>query len=195
MQGSLPRTLAIVVILAVTVFLLGKIFFGGPQFEAGKCVDAEGALADCDDAKALHKLAREVESQDECPKESFKLYAFRGSLFCGVALKGAPAPLKDVVPCLLLAGAQLAGGPRDLAFAKGSPSAGASSTTKGVVKVRGDDWRVFYVLFEGQIDPGVDAIVANPTRVPFVAYITGASEHRREVAAATRCARGDAPAN
>jgi hypothetical protein len=194
MQGTLPRTLAIVVILAVTEMLLSQLFFGGPHFETGKCVDGAGALADCDDKKALYRLAREVESQDECPKESFKLYAFRGSLFCGVALKGAPAPLRDVVPCLLLAGAQLAGSPRDLGFAREAQTADASSTTKGVVKVRGDDWRLFYVLFEGQIDPGVDAILANPTRVPFVAYITGASEHREEVAAATRCARGDAPA-
>ena len=80
---------------------------------------------------------------------------------------------------------------------RGAPTAPAAKAAadSGVVKVRGDDWRIFYVLYEGQLDPGPAAIVANPAKAVFVAYITNASEHRKQVAAATRCARGDAPAS
>ncbi len=198
MRGPLPRLVAIVVILAITFMLLSKILFGGPDFEAGKCVDDDGALVGCGDAKALYRLVREVDDGRDCPSESQKLYRFRSSLFCGVALKGgAPAPSGDYVPCLLLAGAELARRPEDLAFARGAGSAaGAQAGSRsGVVKVRGDDWRIFYVLYEGQIDPGPAAIVANPAKAVFVAYITKASEHRKEVAAATRCARDVAPAS
>jgi hypothetical protein len=185
---------AIVVILAITVMLVTKLLFGGPHPKAGTCVDDDGALIGCGEKAALYKLVREVDEGSECPSESQKLYQFRSSLFCGVALRGAPATSGDYVPCLLLAGAQLARRPQDLAFAKGlHAGAAASATTTGVVKVRGDDWRIFYVLYEGQIDPGPPAIVADPAQAVFVAYITGASEHRKEVAAATRCARGDAP--
>jgi hypothetical protein len=196
MRGSLPRLVAIVVILAITFLLVSKILFGGPHPATGKCVDVEGALVSCGDRAALYELVREVDDPRECPSESRKLYRFRSSLYCGVALKGAPAPSGDVVPCLLLAGARLARRPRDLAFARGAaaraaPAGGAGS---GVVKVRGEDWRIFYVLSEGQLDPGLAAIVANPARVAFVAYIAGAARHRRAVAAATRCARGEAPA-
>jgi len=186
---------AIVVILTITFMLVSKMLFGGPDFEAGKCVDDDGALVECGDDKALYKLVREVDDARECPSESQKLYQFRSSLYCGVALKGAPAPSGDYVPCLLLAGAELARRSQDLTFARGVPAdAGAQvGTGTGVVKVRGDDWRIFYVLYEGQIDPGAAAIVANPAKVVFVAYITQASERRKDVAAATRCARGAAP--
>jgi hypothetical protein len=195
---------AIVVILAITFMLVSKILFGGPDFEAGKCVDDDGALVGCGDDRALYKLEREVDDGSQCPSQSQKLYQFRSSLFCGVALKGgAPAPSQEYVPCLLLAGAELARRPQDLAFARGAAAAPAAKAGvpaakagagSGVVKVRGDDWRIFYVLYEGQLDPGPAAIVANPAKAVFVAYITNASEHRKQVAAATRCARGDAPA-
>ena len=200
MRGPLPRLVAIVVVLAITFMLVSKILFGGPDFEAGKCVDDDGALVGCGDDEALYKLVREVNSGRECPSRSQKLYQFRSSLFCGVALKGgAPAPSQEYVPCLLLAGAELARRPQDLAFARGgaaaaAPAAKAGAQT-GIVKVRGDDWRLFYVLYEGQLDPGPAAIVANPAKAVFVAYITRASEHRAQVAAATRCARGDVPAS
>jgi hypothetical protein len=187
---------AIVVILAITFMLVSKILFGGPDPKTGRCVDADGALVGCGEAKALYKLVREVDDGRECPSESQKLYQFRSSLYCGVALKGAPAPSQEYVPCLLLAGAELARRPQDLAFARGvaaAPAAKAGAET-GVVKVRGDDWRIFYVLYEGQLDPGPAAIVANPAKAVFVAYITQASQHRKQVAAATRCAHGDAPA-
>ncbi len=141
---------------------------------------------------------REVDEGRECPSESQKLYQFRSSLYCGVALKGAPAPSQEYVPCLLLAGAELARRPQDLAFARDAAAAAGQpiGSGGGVFKVRGEDWRIFYVLFEGQLDPGLQAIVANPAKVPFVAYITQASEHRKEIAAATRCASGaDAPAS
>jgi len=194
-MGSAPRLVAIVVILAITVFLVTKILFGGPDPESGKCVDADGALVGCDERAALYKLVREVDDRSECPSEALKLYQFRSSLFCGVALRGAPAPSGDYVPCLLLAGAELARGPDDLAFAKdGVGEAVAGSSGSGVVKVRGDDWRIFYVLSEGQLDPGPAAVVANPAKVVFVAYVDDASANRKEVAAATRCARGEAPA-
>ncbi len=55
--------------------------------------------------------------------------------------------------------------------------------------MRGAGWRIFYVLHEGQLDPGPQAVVADPGSVVFVVYIDDASAHRKEVAAATRCAR------
>ena len=50
MRGPLPRLVAIVVILAITFMLVSKILFGGPDFEAGKCVDDDGALVGCERA-------------------------------------------------------------------------------------------------------------------------------------------------
>jgi len=181
---------AIVVILAITVMVLTKIFFGGPEPEKGKCVDSDGALVGCGEQAALYKLVREVGDGRECPSNARKLYQFRSDLFCGVALRGAPAPSGEYVPCLLLAGAELARGADDLAFAKPGVTGAKSGSSSGVVKVRGDDWRIFYVLSTGQIDPGPAAVVANPATVAFVAYIERASEHRKQVAAATRCAAG-----
>ena len=197
MRGPVPRLVAIVVVLAIAFMLVSRILFGGPDPQAGKCVDEDGALVGCGDRTALYKLVREVDDGRDCPSESQKLYQFRSSLYCGVALKGAPAPSREYVPCLLLAGAELARRPQDLAFARGvgADAGSAVGGGTGVVKVRGDDWRIFYVLYEGQIDPGPAAIVANPAKAVFVAYITRASERRKQVAAATRCARGDAPAS
>ena len=194
-MGSAPRLVAIVVILAITVFLVTKILFGGPDPETGKCVDAKGALVGCGERAALYKLDRKVDDPRKCPSDARKVYQFRSDLFCGVALRGAPAPSGEYVPCLLLAGAELARSADDLAFAKAGAGEAASSGSKsGVVKVRGDDWRIFYVLSEGQLDPGPAAVVANPAKVVFVAYVDDASANRKEVAAATRCARGEAPA-
>jgi len=197
MRGPLPRLVAIVVILTITFMLVARILFGGPNPEPGKCVGSDGALVGCGARAALYKLVREVDDGRECPSESAKLYQFRSSLYCGVALRGAPATSDDVVPCLLLAGARLARRAEDLAFARGF-AAGAGSIDgdekTGVVKVRGPDWRIFYVLYEGQIDPGLRAIVADPAEVVFVTYVTAASRHRKQVAAATRCARGEQPA-
>jgi len=197
MRGPLPRYVAIIVILAITVMLVRQILFGGPDPETGKCVDGAGALVGCDESKALYKLVREVDDARECPSQSQKIYQFRSSLYCGVALKGAPAPSKDYVPCVLLAGAKLAANAQDLAFARGASASSApvGGRDSGAFKVRGGDWRIFYVLFEGQLDPGLAAIVANPAKVPYVAYITQASEHRKQIAAATRCAGEDAPAS
>jgi hypothetical protein len=192
-MGSTPRLVAIVVILAVTVMVVTKIFFGGPDPEKGKCVNARGALVGCGQRAALYKLVREVDDGRECPSDASKLYRFRSSLFCGVALKGAPPPSAQIVPCLLQAGAKLAGGPGELAFARGVRAADAASARPGVIKVRGDDWRMFYVLHAGQLDPGPAAVVARPGQVVYVAYIERASEHRKAVAAATRCARASAP--
>ncbi|MEY2513902.1 MAG: hypothetical protein QOJ89_1260 [bacterium] len=198
MRRPLPRLVAIVVILTVTFMLVSKILFGGDDPKTGECVDGGGALVGCGEATALYKLVREVDDGSECPSASQKLYQLRSSLYCGVALRGgAPAPSREYVPCLLLAGAELARRPQDLAFAHGAAAAPAAKAGRqtGVVKVRGDDWRIFYVLYEGQLDPGPAAIVANPAKAVFVAYITNASEHRTQVAAATRCARGDVPAS
>ena len=194
MQRSLPRLIAIVVVLTITFMLVSRLLFGGPDPDAGECVDDGGALVGCDDSAALYKLVREVDDGRDCPSQSQKLYQFRSSLYCGGALKGAPAPSKEYVPCLLVAGAQLARRPEDLAFADGeNVRAARVSRGSGVYKARGDDWRIFYVLFEGQLDPGLAAVVANPAKVVFAAYITEASAHRAQVAAATRCARAPQP--
>jgi hypothetical protein len=194
MRGSLPRTLAILVILAVTVLLVGRIFTSGPDPATGKCVDFHGRLVGCGDRAALYRLAREVDSGRECPAASRKLYRLRSALYCGVALRGAPAPSTDYVPCLLLAGAELAARSRDLSFAEGFDAASRTARSAGIVKVRGENWRIFYVLSQGQLDPGLAAVVADPATVAFVAYIADARAHRRQVAAATRCARGGTPA-
>ncbi len=189
MQGKQRRVVIsafVVLFLAVLVWQLRS----GPDPETGKCVDREGALVGCDAKTALYKLEREVASGRECPADSSKLYSFRSSLYCGVALRGAPVPSPEYVPCLLQAGARLARSAGELAFARGfeGPRASASDATSGQIKVRGDDWRLFYVLHSGQLDPGLKAVVANPGEVVFVAYITGAAAHRKEIAAATRCA-------
>ena len=191
MRGPVPRLVAIVVILAIAFMAVSKILFGGPDPRAGRCVDAAGALVGCGEGAALYKLVREVDDGRDCPSESQKLYQFRSSLYCGVALKGAPSPSQELVPCLLLAGAQLAGDAGDLAFAAGDEAV-SGPLGESVVKVRGDDWRIFYVLFEGQLDPGLPAILADPAKAVFVAYVTDAPAKRREVAAATRCGLGPA---
>lgn len=189
MQGS-QRRLVIggfaVLFVAVLVWQLGS----GPQPQTGRCVDRRGALVGCADRAALYKLEREVGDARECPADASKVYSFRSSLYCGVALRGAPVPSPEYVPCLLQAGAQLAHTAGDLAFARGfaAPPASARDAASGRIKVRGGDWRIFYVLHEGQLDPGLAAVVANPSAVVFAAYITQAAEHRAEIAAATRCA-------
>jgi hypothetical protein len=190
MQGSKRSTVigaCVVLFIAVLVWQLSS----GPDPRTGKCVDARGALVGCGARAALYKLVREVDSGRECPANAGKVYSFRSSLYCGVALRGAPVPSPEYVPCLLQAGAKLAGA-ADLAFARGfaAKPASASDARSGRVKVRGDDWRIFYVLHEGQLDPGLNAVVADPGAVVFVAYITDAAEHRKEIAAATRCASG-----
>jgi hypothetical protein len=196
MQAMLRRPPVIaglvVLFLAVVVYFLRS----GPDPETGKCVDRTGALVGCGTRAALYKLTREVNSGRDCGADSTKLYGFRDSLYCGVALHGAPAPSRDYVPCLLLAGAKLARRPADLAFAEGiaPPLASARDTADGRIKIRGEGWRVFYVLHEGQLDPGLPSVVANPSRVVFVAYITAAGKHRKQVAAATRCASDPHPA-
>jgi hypothetical protein len=187
--GAVPKLVAIVVILALTFLAVSKILFGGSDPQIGACVDAGGALVGCGEDAALYKLVREVDDARECPSESQKLYQFRSRLYCGVALKGAPPPSGEVASCLLLAGAELARNAQDLAFAAGDDAA-SGNLAPGVVKVRGDGWRIFYVLFEGQLDPGLRAILANPAKVLFVAYITEARARRKEVAAATGCATG-----
>ena len=191
MQGSQRRVVIgcfVVLFLAVLVWQLSS----GPEPATGKCVDRGGALVGCEADTALYKLARKVDSGRECPANSNKLYALRGTLYCGVALRGAAVPRPDYVPCLLLAGAKLADSAEELAFARGfaAPPASPSAVASGRIKVRGDDWRIFYVLHSGQLDPGLAAVVARPAAVVFVAYITDAAAHRKEVAAATRCASG-----
>ncbi|MGI8731033.1 MAG: hypothetical protein ACR2LK_13810 [Solirubrobacteraceae bacterium] len=181
------RGVIVVVIVAVTAVLVFRILFGGPNPEIGKCVDARNGLVDCSDGAAVFELVREVDSGQDCPSESLKLYAFRSSLYCGVALEGAPESSTDYIPCLLLAGAKLTGDADDLSFA--TPYADQpASRREGIVTVTGDDWRIYYVLFEGQLDPGPEAVVADPSKVQFAAYIDDATSRRDEVAAALRCA-------
>jgi hypothetical protein len=191
MQGSPLRMLAVVAIVGVTIVLVAHIAFGGPDPKAGRCVDAHNGLVGCGSAAAVFRLVREVDSDRECPEDSLKLYEFRSKLFCGVALKGAPAPSDEYVPCLLLAGAQLAGSAADLRFAArdvaSARRSGVGGARTGAVALAGDDWRIFYVLSQGQLDPGPRAIVADPAKAPFVAYIADASAHAKEVAAAARC--------
>ena len=190
MQGS-QRKVLIAGLAALFVGVLVYSLSSGADPQTGKCVDARGALVGCGARAAVYRLAREVKSGRACPANANKLYTFRSTLYCGVALHGAPVPSRDYVPCLLVAGATLAQTSADLAFAKGfagAPPPRASATATGRIKVRGDDWRIFYVLHEGQVDPGLSAVVANPAAVVFVAYITGAAAHRKQVAAATRCA-------
>src|ERR1051325_7586228 len=106
MQGAQRRWviggLAVLFVAALWYFLSS-----GPEPAAGKCIDARGTLVGCDERAASYKLARQVASGRECPAATTKLVTFRSSLYCGVALRGAPAPSSEYVPCLLLAGAKL----------------------------------------------------------------------------------------
>lgn len=181
-----------VVIVAVTAVLVFRIFFGGPDPETGKCVDARSELVDCGDSAATFKLVREVDAVDQCPSDSRKTYQLRSNLYCGVALRGAPKPSTEYVSCLLLAGAELADDAGDLRFAA-SYAGGPGTMRSGAVTVTGADWRIYYVLAEGQLDPGVRAVVADPAKVVFAAYIDEAGDRRDEVAAATRCVPGAPP--
>ena len=187
------RTGLVVAIVAVTALLVLKILFSGPDPQTGKCVDKGNQLVDCDARAAVFKLVRKVDEARECPGEASKLYQFRSDLFCGVALNGAPAVSPEYVSCLLLAGAELASKPADLSFAESSP--GRAQTSKGAVTVTGDDWRIFYVLAKGRLDPGAAAIVANPARAIFVAYIDDAGTRAKDVTAAERCVPGAAAAS
>jgi hypothetical protein len=187
------RTGLVVVIVAVTALLVFKILFGGPDPQTGKCVDKGDELVGCDTRAAVFKLVRKVDEARECPGDASKLYQFRSDLFCGVALNGAPAVSPEYVSCLLLAGAELASKPADLSFAAASP--GRARSVKGAVTVTGDDWRIFYVLAKGGLDPGAAAVVANPARAIFVAYIDDAGRRPKDVAAAERCVPGAAAAS
>jgi hypothetical protein len=188
------RTGLVVVIVAVTAVLVVKILLGGPDPQTGRCVDAHNELVDCDARAAVFKLVRKVDAARDCPADARKLYQFESDLFCGVALHGAPAVSGEYVSCLLLAGAELASRPADLSFAKASRPVRTHSAD-GAVTVTGDDWRIFYVLAEGQLDPGAPAIVANPARAIFVAYIDEAGARPKDVAAAERCVPGAAAAS
>jgi hypothetical protein len=187
------RTGLVVAIVAVTALLVFKILFGGPDPQTGKCVDKGNELVDCDARAAVFKLVRKVDEARECPGDASKLYQFRSDLFCGVALNGAPAVSPEYVSCLLLAGAKLASKPADLSFAAAAP--GRARSVRGAVTVTGDDWRIFYVLAKGRLDPGAAAIVANPAMATFVAYIEDARARAKDVAAAERCVPGAAAAS
>lgn len=187
------RTGLVVVIVAVTALLVSRILFGGPDPQTGKCVDKGNELVDCDARAAVFRLVRKVDDARECPTDARKLYQFRSDLFCGVALHGAPEVSGEYVSCLLLAGAKLASRPADLSFARASP--GRARSARGAVTVTGDDWRIFYVLAKGQLDPGAPAVVANPSKAIFVAYIADAASHAKDVAAAERCVPGAAAAS
>jgi hypothetical protein len=188
------RTGLVVAIVAVTALLVFKILFGGPDPQTGRCVDTHNDLVDCDARAAIFKLVRKVDAARDCPADARKLYQFKSDLFCGVALHGAPAVSPEYVSCLLLAGARLASTPADLSFAAKASNPGRVRSSRGAVTVTGDDWRIFYVLAEGQLDPGAPAIVANPARAIFVAYIDDAAARAKDVAAAERCVPGAAAA-
>ncbi len=192
MRGPL-RTVIAVAIVAVTVVLVWRVVLGGPDPEVGDCVDAGNELVGCADRAAVFKLVREVDTWWRLPARQPQALPVSQSLYCGVALEGAPAPSSEYVSCLLLAGAELARDARALRFA-GAGSASAVAEHGGRVKVRGEGWRIFYVLHRGQLDPGLPAILAKPSAVLFVAYIDDAMKRRAEVAAATRCAREPVPA-
>ncbi len=66
MRGTLPRLATIVVILAITLPVVSKLLLGGPDPQAGKCVDRVGALVGCGERTALYKLVREVDDGPEC---------------------------------------------------------------------------------------------------------------------------------
>lgn len=186
------RSGLVVVIVAITAVLVFRILFSGPDPEAGKCVDARGQLVGCGHRAAVYKLVSEVDSAQDCPSDSRRSYRFRSSLYCGVALDGAPETSREYIPCLLLAGAELAGDSADLSFAR-TYAGGPPARRGGIVSVSGDDWRIYYVLFEGQLDPGVSSVVADPAKVQFAAYIDDAGDRRDAVAAAMRCLPGAAP--
>lgn len=179
------RTGLVVVIVAITSLLVYKILFGGPDPQTGRCVDGGDRLVACDARGAIFKLAREVDAARDCPSDARKLYTFRDKLFCGVALHGAPAPSSEYVSCLLLAGAKLAFRSSDLEFARNASA--AVSSDGGAVTVTGSGWRIFYVLGRGQLDPGLQAIVQDPARATFVAYVADAKADAKQVAAAERC--------
>jgi hypothetical protein len=88
--------------------------------------------------------------------------------------------------CWRRAGARIASTRADLRFAS-FDTVTSVSDKPGLVSVKGDDWRIFYTVPEDGEDPGIDAILADPSRASAVAYVKDASDHPRVVARARSC--------
>ena len=97
--------------------------------------------------------------------------------------KPSPASLER---CWKRSGAQIATSARDLRFAVRG-TAKAIAIKSGLVSVKGDGWRVFYSLPSDGEDPGLGTVLAKPSTVGAVAYISDAAAHPRVVARARAC--------
>ena len=114
-----------------------------------------------------------------------ELVRFDGRWLIGASADERPKPV-DLKRCWRAAGAVIAAGARDLRFAEGTRV--RSIAIGGArVSIKGDDWRIFYVLPDDGDDPGLSAILEDPGAVAAVAYVKEASKHAAIVRRARAC--------
>jgi hypothetical protein len=88
--------------------------------------------------------------------------------------------------CWKRAGARLASDAGDVRFAAADKHV-ATTRAHGRVSVKGDDWRIFYAMWPDGADPGLTRVLADPLRVPVVAYVRNAATHPKVVRKARGC--------
>jgi hypothetical protein len=88
--------------------------------------------------------------------------------------------------CWKSAGARIASDASDLRFAAADKRP-EKTRAHGRVSVKGDDWRIFYVLSADGADPGLARVLSDPLAVSVIAYVRDAASHPKVVRNARRC--------
>lgn len=103
----------------------------------------------------------------------------------GITTEDAPSPA-SLERCWRRAGARIASSAGDVRFAVGG-HARHITISPGRVSVKGPDWRIFYTLPSDGEDPGLAKVLAKPSTVRAVAYVSDAPAHAGIVARARVC--------
>lgn len=97
-----------------------------------------------------------------------------------------PPSAAALAACWRRAGAARAETARDLRFATRDEVQGIK-ISPGRASIKGRDWRIFYALKAGDVDPGLAAVLDDPGIVPAVAYVRGAPARTAVVERARGC--------
>jgi ketosteroid isomerase-like protein len=100
-----------------------------------------------------------------------------------------PPSADALAACWKRAGALIARTKRNLRFAS-VDEVRATKLSPGRASVKGADWRIFYTLQADHIDPGLSAILADPSIVKSVAYVKDAPAQAATVKHARKCGSG-----
>jgi hypothetical protein len=90
--------------------------------------------------------------------------------------------------CWRAAGAKIATRAADLAFA--AADAPTTAVHQDTVSSKGGDWRIFYTFAGSRSDPGLNEVIADPTKAGAVAYVEHAAANADVVTRARRCSAG-----